>query len=132
MDAKPPRGGLLASLREMFATGLAILQTRVEILATELEEEKFRLSSLFRYAVATFFFLGLGVVFLAAFLTVLLWDSHRLLVLGVFSAVFLLSGFVSLALLLRQSRVKTRLFAASLDELAQDRNALQNKIHGNE
>lgn len=121
----PPRSGLFASLRGLFATGLALLQTRLELLATELEEEKLRLLSLLGYGAAAFFLLGVGMVFLAVFLTVLLWDSNRLLALGGFTAVFLIGGVIALFLARQQAHARSRLLAASLAELAQDRAALQ-------
>ena len=68
--------------------------------------------------------LGLGLTFLAILLTVLLWDSHRLLALAVFATVFLtlgaVAGFAARARLARGSR----LFEASLAELDRDKQSL--------
>lgn len=127
MNAPSPEGGLFASLRGLIATAVALLLTRFELLATELEEEKLRLISLLAYAAAAFFLLGVGVVFLAIFLTVLFWDSNRLLVIGGLTAAFLFFGVGALLLAQRQIRGGSRLFAASLAELAQDHQALQGK-----
>jgi uncharacterized membrane protein YqjE len=124
MSQAPASGGLLASARALLATVVAMLQTRLELLATELEEEKVRLGEMLAYAALAFFFLGFGVVLLALFLTVLLWDSHRLLALGVASALFLSAGLLAVAAVARRGRAGSRLFAASLAELAQDREAL--------
>jgi uncharacterized membrane protein YqjE len=121
-----PRGGLGVSLLRLAGTLVAILQTRLELLVTELEEEKLRLGGVLLYAVAAFFFVGFGVVLLAAFFTVLFWESHRELVLGVCSAVFLTIGIIAAAAMLRNARAGSRLFAASLSELARDRHALAN------
>lgn len=120
-----PGGGLGARLRGYAAGTLGILQTRLELLATEVEEEKLRLGTLLGYAAAAFFFLGFGVVLLALFLTVLLWDSHRLLALGVFTAVFLAIGILAALAAARSGRQGSRLFAASISELAQDRDMIQ-------
>ena len=91
----PAPGSLGSRLRGTIAGALGILQTRLELLATEFQEEKLRLGSLLGYAAAAFFFLGFGAVLLALFLTVLLWDSHRLLALGVFTALFLAFGLIA-------------------------------------
>lgn len=123
----PPGGGLFASLRSLIATATALLRTRLELLAAELEEEKFRLLSILMYGVAALFMLGAGVVLLAVFLAVLFWDSHRLMVLGGLSGVFMACGFAALLLALRQVRAGSGLFAASLAEMAKDRQALQGK-----
>ncbi len=121
----PPPGSLGSRLRGYFAGALGILQTRLELLATEFQEEKLRLGMLLGYAAAAFFFLGFGVVLLAVFLTVLLWDSHRLLALGVFTAVFLIVGLIAALAAARIGRQGSRLFAASIAELAQDRDMIR-------
>ncbi|CAG0931009.1 MAG: hypothetical protein EFKGCFLK_00280 [Rhodocyclaceae bacterium] len=121
----PAPGSLGSRLRGTIAGALGILQTRLELLATEFQEEKLRLGSLLGYAAAAFFFLGFGAVMLALFLTVLLWDSHRLLALGVFAALFLAIGLSAALVALRIARQGSRLFAASIAELAQDREMLK-------
>lgn len=125
MADQPRSRGLYSSLRGLVATGVALLQTRLELLSTELQEEKARLIGLLAYGAAALILLGVGIVFLAVFLTVLLWDSHRLLALGVFAALFLGAGSLALALAMRLARNGSRLFAASLAELAQDRAELE-------
>lgn len=125
MNPTPQGGGLLVSLRNLLATALAVLQTRLELFATEVEEEKIRLAAVLWYGLIAFFFVGFGLVFLAITLTVLLWDTHRLLVLAVSSALFLVIGFIALAVTRRHVRAGSRLFASSLAELAQDRAAVE-------
>lgn len=124
MGAPPGDGGLGARLRGFGATVLAILQTRLELLSTEVQEEKVRLGGLLAWAAAAFFFLGFGAVLLALFLTVLLWDSHRLLALGVFAALFLFIGIAAAVIAARLASQGSHLFRASIAELAQDRAAL--------
>ena len=121
----PAPGSLGSRLRSSIAGALGILQTRLELFATELQEEKLRLGSLLGYAAAAFFFLGFGAVMLALFLTVLLWDSHRLLALGIFTALFLAIGILAALAAARIGRQGSRLFAASIAELAQDREMIR-------
>ena len=118
-------GSVGARLRGHLAAALGILQTRLELLATEVAEEKVRLGSLLGFAAAAFFFLGFGAVLLALFLTVLLWDSHRLLALGIFTALFLAIGILAALAAARIGRQGSRLFAASIAELAQDREMIR-------
>ena len=125
-DQSRPRG-LYASLRGLVAGGVALLQTRLELLSTEFQEEKTRLLGLAVYGAAALILLAAGAVFLAVFLTVLLWDSNRLLVLGVFSALFLGGGVLAATVALRLARTESQLFAASLAELAQDRAELERR-----
>jgi uncharacterized membrane protein YqjE len=122
-EAPRPRG-LLSSVRGLLATGVATLQTRLELLSTEFQEETARIGGLLAYGAAAVILLSAGIVFLAVFVTVLLWDSNRLLVLGVFAALFLAGGGMALAAALRLARSGSKLFAASLAELSRDREAL--------
>jgi len=124
MATSSPRSGLLGSLRRLLASAVAMAETRLELLVTELEEERLHLLALVGYGVAAFFMLGIGLLFLVIFLTVLFWDSHRLLALGAFTAVFLLGGAAAAYLALRHAHTKKRLFASTLAELRRDREAL--------
>lgn len=117
------RGGLFASLRGLAATGLALLRNRLELLAVEIQEEKARTVGLIAYSIATVLLLGAGAMFLAVFVTVLLWDSNRLLALGVFATLFLGGGVVCLLAVRRLAATPSSLFVASLAELAKDRAA---------
>jgi uncharacterized membrane protein YqjE len=127
MADSAPRGGLASSLRSLVGSTVGLLRTRLELLSVELQEEKLRLLSMLVYGGAAFVLLSAGLVFLAVFVTVLLWDSNRLLALGAFSALFLGGGAVALAMLLSLARAPSRLFSASLAELSRDRAALQSE-----
>jgi len=117
--------GVGARLRSYAADAIGILQTRLELFATEVAEEKLRLGTFLGYAAVAFFFLGFGVMLLALFLTVLLWDSHRLLALGIFSVLFLVAGIVAALIAARTNRQSSRLFTASISELEQDRDMIR-------
>jgi uncharacterized membrane protein YqjE len=118
------RAGLFASLKGLFGTSLALVQNRLQLLGVELAEERLRLLSLVTYGAVAFICLSAGLVFLAVFLTVLFWESHRLLALGVFSALFLGAGIATLLMALSYARAGSMLFKASLAELAKDSEAL--------
>ncbi|TWO81248.1 hypothetical protein CBW56_05540 [Denitratisoma oestradiolicum] len=115
----------MGSVRRLLAHGLELLQTRVELLVVEVEEERNRLLHLLALGLAGICFLAIGLAFLAAFLTVLLWDSHRLLALGVFSGLFLALAGGLLWLVVNQAGSASRPFSASLSELSRDRAALE-------
>jgi len=120
----PDQRGLFASTKGLLGTGIALLHNRLQLLGVELAEERVRLVSLLAYGAAAFLCIAAGLVFLAIFLTVLLWDSNRLLALGVFSALFLGAGIASLTLTMSLARSGSKLFSASLAELHKDREAL--------
>lgn len=117
--------GLLASLRRLVATFVEILQTRVEIVATEFEEERERLRELVVFSILTLFFAGAGLLLLTLYIVIMFWDTHRLNVVGGFALFYLVAGFVCGVILRRRLRTRPRLFAATLAELSRDRNRLR-------
>jgi uncharacterized membrane protein YqjE len=119
--------GLFASLRGFTATSVALLRTRLELLKVEAQEETGRITGLLFWGVAAVLLGTAGVVFLSVFLTVLLWDSHRLLALGIFAALFLSAASVAIFTVLRLARQGSQLFAASLAELRHDEAALKSR-----
>jgi uncharacterized membrane protein YqjE len=116
--------GLLASLRGVTRTFVALLRTRLELLKVEAEEEIGRVIGLMLWGAVAALCGVLGMAFLGVFLTVLLWDSHRVLALGIFTALFLTAGGMAFAITLRLARRGSQLFAASLSELKRDETAL--------
>ena len=119
--------GLLASLRNLAATAVQILQTRLELFATEVEEERLRLAQLVFWAVIAIFLLVLGVLMLTLFVVMLFWDSHRVLVTGLLAAFYLmLAAGIGLAVR-SKARAKSKLFSASLAELAKDHEQLTSR-----
>lgn len=121
--ATPQR--LSSSLKGLAATVLELLQLRLELLSVEAQEEVLRVGALLVYGAVAVAFLSLGVVFLALLITVTLWDSHRMLALAVFTALFLLMGGLAAWLARERVRSGTRLFSASVEELRQDREGLR-------
>lgn len=123
--AAEPKPRLADSLHGIVDAGLQTVQTRLELLALELQEEKLRLSGLAINIVLCGLLLGFGLVFLMVFLTVLFWEEHRLLALGISTAVCLVGGLLAGSNAAREFKRGSHLFAASLAELARDRDALK-------
>ena len=122
----PP--GLFNSVRGLGVTLLALLGNRLDLLGTELAEERVRLLSLVTYGAVALLMLSAGLVFLSIFLTVLLWDSNRLLALGIFTSLFLAGGLLALGMTIGFARAGSRLFVASLAELSKDKEALRPEL----
>jgi uncharacterized membrane protein YqjE len=121
------RGGLFDSLKVLTATLIAIAHTRLELLSTELEEERVRLSSMLVWTLVALFCAGLGVVLATLFVVLALWDTHRLLALGIPAILFLLGAALAWLVVRGKARAKPRLFAASLMELSKDRKELTSR-----
>lgn len=117
-DPAPER--VTQALRGWLQDGVALLRVRLELFGVEAREHALASVELLLAGLAALLFLGLGLGFFAVLLTVLLWDSHRLLALAVFSTLFLTLGLVALVLLRQRWQTAQRWFDASLEELRQD------------
>ena len=125
--AGEPAIGILQSLRNLAATLVALLQNRLELLVTDLEEERIRLLQLLFWAAGALFFFALGVLMITMLIVLLLWDSHRIVGVAVLAAVFIAIR-VGLAIGVRnRMHVRPRLFSSSLDELAKDKDRLTSR-----
>ena len=113
-------GGLFASLRRMLATALEMAQVRLELLVTEIEQEKLRVFNGLLWAGLALMLTGVGVILLCGFIVLLLWDGYRLATLGVLTLLFLGAG----GLLMRAARIRLRspggVLGATVAELKQD------------
>lgn len=118
-----PPGGLFESLKGFASTALEVVHTRLELLATELVEERIRLGLLLSYAAAAVILLSLGVVLAVTTLAVVFWEQ-RVVLFTLATLVFLGAGGLAAWLAMRQIGKHSRLFSASLGELTKDRVAL--------
>ena len=116
--------GIVQSLRNLAATLVALLRTRFELLATEIEEERVRLLQLLFWAALALFFFALGIVLLVILYVAVFWDSYRITAIVTLAGVFLAAGAGATIAARNLIRARPRLFSASLDELAQDKDQL--------
>ena len=130
MNEKTPGGskGLLESLATLAATLVAIAHTRLDLLSTDLEEDREHLLSLLVLTLAALFCLGVGLVLATILLVVAFWDTHRILVLSTLAGCFLAAGMAAWGFAIHKARTKPRLFAASLSELLKDRQQLVSRL----
>ena len=119
--------GLLESLRNLAKTFVALVQTRIEIFASEIDEERARLAKIAVLAVIAAFCLGLAVVLLVLFVVVVFWDTNRLLAIGVIAGVFALGSLVALLRLRSVITRRPKFLAATLAELRKDAKELDRK-----
>ncbi len=118
-------GGLLNSLTVLAGSLVSIVHTRLELLSTDLEEDREHLLSLVILSLVSLFSLMVGVVLGAILLVVIFWESHRLLALGLLAGFFILAGLAACAFAMRKAKTKPRLFLASLLELFKDSQQLR-------
>lgn len=119
--------GLIGSLRNLGATTLALIRTRVELVATEFAEEKERRKEMLILAVVGALFLALGLLLVAFFVVVLFWHNYRLLATGVVTLAYLGIGAWALVKLRRKIRESPPPFAATLAEFENDLELLKKR-----
>jgi uncharacterized membrane protein YqjE len=116
---------LLESLRNLARTFLAIVQTRLEIFASEIDEQRALLARIAVLSAIAAFCLGLAVILLVLFAVVLFWDTNRLLAIGVLAGVFAAGGIAACVMLRAAIARRPKLLAATLAELRKDRTKLE-------
>lgn len=117
-------GGLFESLKTLSVSLISIVHTRLELLSTDVAEEREHLTTLLVLVLVALFCLGVGVVLLAILIAVAFWESHRLVALGGLTGFFLTASAGLGWLAMHKVRTKPRLFEASLAELSKDRQQL--------
>ena len=126
-ESQAAAGGLFDSLKTLAGSLVGIVHTRLELLSTDIAEEREHLITLLLLVQLALFFLGVGILLLALLIVVAFWESHRLLVLGGLTGLFLLASAGSAWLAVHKTRTRPRLFAASLAELSKDRQHLTSR-----
>jgi uncharacterized membrane protein YqjE len=113
--------GVLDSLRRLAGTLIGAVQTRLELVATDIEEERAWIARMAILAALAGFCLALAINLAVLFLVVLFWDANRLLAIGVLAGVFAAFA-VGLGIATRTAATRRpRLFSATLAELRKDR-----------
>jgi uncharacterized membrane protein YqjE len=120
MDSSSSRG-LLTRLQGIAELGLELLSTRLELIGNELQIEVLLAFDALVRGAAGLLMLIFGVFFATTFLIALVWDSYRLLALGVAAVLFIGVGGTLLLAARRRLQRAGNAFAASLAELKRDR-----------
>lgn len=116
--------GLFGSVKRLLSSGMSVVSTRLELLANEWEEERLRLARMLLFSMAALFFLATGMLLLIALVVMVFWDEHRIAAVGILSLICLLAGGGMIVLVNGLLTRGTKLFSASLAELARDRELL--------
>lgn len=115
--------GLLDSLARFGQSLVGALQTRLQLIADELEEQGTLIAHMALLWALAGFCLVLAVVVLAVLLVVLFWDN-RVPVLSILLVILFAAGIAAILKARAIAKARPRAFAATLNELASDRAAL--------
>jgi uncharacterized membrane protein YqjE len=112
------------SLRQLLGTVVGIVENRIELLGTEVEEQVARLTSMLLWTIVSLFLAFTTVLLMAVAILVAFWDSNRILVAILLAAGFAVLALVSFLQVKAVARGRPHLFQATLEELAKDRDRL--------
>jgi len=112
---------------KLLATAIAIAQTRLELLSTELQQEVHRAAEIMVWTLVALLAAGIGLFMLALVIVFAFWDTHRVLASVVVTGVFALIAASAGLVLRAKMRSRPRLLDATLTELAKDRASLMNR-----
>jgi uncharacterized membrane protein YqjE len=120
-----PQDSTAARLRLLLTDVVDLAAVRLDLLVVEARLETRRVAWMLALGVCGVVLLAFGVVFGAIWLTVLLWDTHRIAALTAFTVLFLAGGAVLLGLAWARMKQGARMFAATRAELQADKERLR-------
>jgi uncharacterized membrane protein YqjE len=127
MEASSTTHGFLNSLRTFGDTLIAAAHDRIELIAIEVQEEKFRLIQIFIWISAVVFAGMMAAVFVTLTIVYLFWEGHRLTVLAAFAVIYT-AALIALAMAFRRFLARQpRPFAGTLEEIREDRACMQSR-----
>lgn len=122
-----------AAVSRIGATLVAMVHTRLELAAVEMQEEAKRFAGYLVSMLMATFLLACSVLLAALFVIVLFWDSYRLLAVGGMAALFALAGFAVMAKVRASFASRPPLLSATLAELRNDADFITGSVgHANE
>src|SRR3954471_18589364 len=116
--------GIFDSLKRLLSTLAAIAQTRIELLGTEVEEQVARLVSMLLWTIVALFCGFTAAILIAIVVLLTFWDTNRMLAAVLLVAVYAALGVLAWLRIRSLARARPRLFQATLEELAKDRDRL--------
>ena len=124
----PPRiEGLMGSLRGLVYSALRVVQTRLEILSTEIAEERINLTRLVVVVLGMLFCLQAGVLLGVLFFVLAVGGENRLAAIGISALVLLVAAAMGALWLRSWLRRRPPMFATTMAELRKDRDRLRNE-----
>jgi uncharacterized membrane protein YqjE len=121
----PGASGLLGAVRG-FADGVVgSIHDRLQLLALELNEEKFRLIQTFIWISAILFLAVIAVLFTSLVVVVVFWETARVAVVSILAGVYVAATIAAIMGFRRFLKRQPKPFAATLRELQQDRECIR-------
>jgi uncharacterized membrane protein YqjE len=119
-----PVTGFLADLGHLLTVFTDALYTRLELLLLDLQEGSAHLLGVLLWALIGLLAAAMTLLLGALALIFIFWDTHRILVALLLTALFGAFALVAALIVIAKFRARHALFAATLEEFRQDRQHL--------
>jgi uncharacterized membrane protein YqjE len=123
---------IIETVGRIAGTMLAMVETRMELAALEIEEESQRLLKFFMLALLSLILFGIAMVLVSLTIILVFWDSYRLQAALVLAALFGVAGTVAMMKLRKAFATRPRMLASTVAELNKDVNYFRNAGSGHE
>lgn len=123
---------ILDTVGRIGGTMLAMVETRLELAALEVEEESQRLLGYFALALLALILFGIAMVLVSLTIILAFWDSYRLQAALALAALFAVAGTVVGMKLRTAFRTRPRMLAATVAEINKDVNFFRTAGHHDE
>ncbi|MFB9243298.1 phage holin family protein [Massilia antarctica] len=120
------------SVGRIGATLVAMVQTRLELAAVEVQEELQRFLGYVVLALASLILFGITALLVVLLVVVIFWDSYRLQAIGAMAVLFGVAGGAIAMQVKRSFDARPRLLGATVAELNKDVNFIRNAGHADE
>jgi uncharacterized membrane protein YqjE len=111
---------ITAAVGRIAATLVAMVHTRLELAAVEVQEEARRLLGYLAWTLLAVLLVGAALLLVALFVILLFWDSYRLHAVAAMAALFALAGTVIAMKARSRFAARPALLSATLAELRND------------
>jgi uncharacterized membrane protein YqjE len=116
--------GLIEALRRIGQQLLGAAQTRLALLASDIEEQRERMTRIVVLWALAAFFLALAIMLAALLVVVIFWDTHRIAILAVLTGLFAAAGIAAIVAGRSLAGSRPKAFSGTLAALAGDQEAL--------
>jgi uncharacterized membrane protein YqjE len=121
----PARTGLMEQLRDTLATLLALINTRLELAGTELEDALARLTAVLMWSAAALCAGILTLLLVAITIIIAFWDQNRLLAAILVTLAMAALAVTATVMARARMRAGGRLFAETIAEFKRDAAAVR-------
>jgi uncharacterized membrane protein YqjE len=123
---------ITAAVGRIGTTFLAMVGTRLELAAVEVQEETRRLLGYLAWTLLAVVLAAAALLLVALFVILLFWDSYRLHAVGAMAALFALGGMLIVMKVRASFDSRPPFLSATLDELRNDLEFVKSVGHPHE